>query len=561
MNKFVLAAVQAVLFAGCATTQLGVVMPDRATIKLSHQVYEILAGEIALEQGDTENALRHYRRAAGLSGEAEIFSSALAIAMRGGHYREAAQIGEQWRRLEPDRLALHQAMVIVHIKLEQYDKALPHIEFAIDHSDGIFDHEGYRPIAAHLDDSIDSFGIINKMLTLYPNNAKLHFLHAMAALHFGRYDIAYEAAGYAVSLNAAFVKAQAAVADALFGLGRIEEGLDLLHTQAQLYPQHERLWLKAARAFFLHDRDRLALDFYRQIYPRNKTEREVVYALGVLHLRAERLDEARRFFSELAELVANNKTETDRAVYYLGRVDEAAGDYEAAAAQYGRVGAGPLFHEARIGLARLHGKGGRLDLLAAEFESAHAQTRSDRAKIALFIAQAEMMHELAPVEQVLEVYRRALAQYKDEPNLLYSRAMFASDIMRLDLVERDLKRIVKIDPDNWRALNALGYLLADNNTKLEEARQYVRRAYDLQPNNPAILDSVGWVEFRLNNLPGAERFIQQAADMQNHPEILGHLVEVLWSRQKKQAALAVIKRALAEFPDNEYLQKLHLKIK
>ena len=106
------------------------------------------------------------------------------------------------------------------------------------------------------------------------------------------------------------------------------------------------------------------------------------------------------------------------------------------------------------------------------------------------------------------------------------------------------------------ALNSLGYVLADHNVRLDEAKAYIQRAYALQPDNPAILDSMGWVEFRLNNIEVAESFIRRAVASLRHSEVFGHLFEVLCARKRVVEAAAVLAEALTEFPEDDYLQSL-----
>lgn len=558
LNRVLLSLLLPVLLAGCASMRPHTVAPE--TYALSDQVYEILAAELASKEADFVNAFRHYKKAAVLSGDSEVFAAAIALALHNRNYREAATIGEQWYRIAPDNPRLHQTMIVIYLQLAEYEKVIPHIEFSIDNNDNIFRQSEIRPPeVAHFNPAMGGITTIDKLLELQPDNTRLYLIRAMVAFHTGEYQRALEAAQYALSRDPSFTKAYAVMADALFGLDRVEVGLGLLHAQSALHPNHYQLFLKTARAFFLYDRDQLALELYRMVNAINDKDMESIYALGVLSLRQKKFDSARSFFTRFLELAKTEGevTEAERATYYLGRVDEDEGRYAQAQARYQSIGQGAIFSEARVGIARVHGKMGRSDLVDLEFDSTRAQLYTDHERIAMFIAQAEVLKDSATQNLVFNVYARALQEYPNEPNLLYARALFAGDAGRIDLAEEDLKNIIKNDPSNWRALNALGYLLADANIKLREAKEYVRQAYKLQPNSAAILDSVGWVEFRLHNLSAAERYIKQAADMHVQPEILGHLAEVFWSQQKESEAFDVLKSGLDKFPENEYLQKLY----
>jgi tetratricopeptide (TPR) repeat protein len=124
---------------------------------------------------------------------------------------------------------------------------------------------------------------------------------------------------------------------------------------------------------------------------------------------------------------------------------------------------------------------------------------------------------------------------------------------RVDILEQDLRKILATQPDHVDALNALGYTLADKTDRLEEAKVYIERALSMKPDNPAILDSMGWVEFRLGNLQAALRFLQQAAELSDDPEIASHLGEVLWHMGETERAKAVWKDANEQDPDNRHI--------
>ena len=112
------------------------------------------------------------------------------------------------------------------------------------------------------------------------------------------------------------------------------------------------------------------------------------------------------------------------------------------------------------------------------------------------------------------------------------------------------------DPDNANALNALGYTLAERGLRIQEARQYIERAYELKPNDPAIMDSMGWVQFKLGNYDKAEEYLRKALELMDDAEILGHLAELLWAQGNYDEARSLLREAIDRHPEDDYLQEL-----
>ena len=141
----------------------------------------------------------------------------------------------------------------------------------------------------------------------------------------------------------------------------------------------------------------------------------------------------------------------------------------------------------------------------------------------------------------------------ENTRILYARALLAEKLGKLQVLEDDLHYIIEKNPNDANALNALGYTLADKTQRYEEAKSYLDRAMALKPNEPIIMDSYGWLLFKLNRLDEARQYLQAAYDRQPQTEIAAHLVEVLWALQNKEQANAVLSKALAKDPEDKLL--------
>jgi Flp pilus assembly protein TadD len=152
-------------------------------------------------------------------------------------------------------------------------------------------------------------------------------------------------------------------------------------------------------------------------------------------------------------------------------------------------------------------------------------------------------------------------RFPDDPDILYEQAMLEERLGELAQMEARLRRVMAIKADHHHAYNALGYSLADRNLRLPEAKALIEQALKLSPGEPFIVDSLGWVEFRLGNLPEAERLLRQAHTARPDAEISAHLGEVLWQAGKKDEARQIWREALAREPRNEALRETLQRLK
>jgi len=219
---------------------------------------------------------------------------------------------------------------------------------------------------------------------------------------------------------------------------------------------------------------------------------------------------------------------------------------------YAQVRDGPNVDRALLRRAILLADAQRLDearqmlLLARDTEQRDVREQA-------WLIESELLREAGRADEALDLLGRALSDAPSSISLLYSRAINAIESDDLSLAEQDLRRIIQIDPDNSMALNALGYTLTDRTTRHAEAYRLIRRALELSPDEPAILDSMGWVYFRLGQPETALGYLERALDGEDNPEIAAHLGEVLWHLERTDRARAVLHQAWDRHPDDRHL--------
>ena len=181
--------------------------------------------------------------------------------------------------------------------------------------------------------------------------------------------------------------------------------------------------------------------------------------------------------------------------------------------------------------------------------------RSDADRKQKFMAEVQLLREAREYQSVYDMLAKASAADPADGDLIYEQAMAAEKLNRLDEMERLLRKLMAMKPDNQNAYNALGYSLADRNIRLDEARELIRKAVSLAPDDPFIADSLGWVEYRLGNLAEAQRILEAAYKKRPDPEIGAHLGEVLWASGQRDRAVSVWKEAVLADADNQTLQE------
>ncbi len=212
--------------------------------------------------------------------------------------------------------------------------------------------------------------------------------------------------------------------------------------------------------------------------------------------------------------------------------------------------------DARLRIADLLGVLGRTESALEHLDAMLQGSQSNGSLVRIYITKGELLRSARRYEQAMEVFNTALDIVPGNSDLLYARALVAEKLGRIDLLEADIRAILKTEPDNAHALNALGFTLADQTERYEEAYGYLKRAIEIMPDDAAIIDSWGWVHYRLGKYDIAIQLLRKALSRLEDAEIAAHLGEVLWVSGKQQEAREVWQRALQKSPDDPMLQKV-----
>jgi tetratricopeptide (TPR) repeat protein len=274
---------------------------------------------------------------------------------------------------------------------------------------------------------------------------------------------------------------------------------------------------------------------------------DALYSLALLELETGDLKSGERHLKQLLEL----NQHVHNARYYLGYATLEQGRQGEALDWYLKVESGDYWSQAQLQAAAIMVEQGDIDSMQEHMRS--LRQKNTQMMVQLYLIEGQVLTDAGLNQQAFEMYERALKQSPQDVDLLYSYSLIAEKLDRLDITETNMRRILAKEPDNVRALNALGYTLADRTDRYQEALEYISKAYALEPDDPAIIDSMGWIYYRLGNLDKAHEYLQQAWDKSNDSEIGAHFGEVLWMRGEREAARKVWEASRKAMPDNPVL--------
>jgi len=203
--------------------------------------------------------------------------------------------------------------------------------------------------------------------------------------------------------------------------------------------------------------------------------------------------------------------------------------------------------------AQLMARQGKIDEARALLRSTNVTTNRERNQ--LTSAEAQVLRQAGQYQAAFDVLDQALQRQPDNPDLLYDQAMAAEKIDRIDVLEASLRKLITLRPNQAHAYNALGYTFADRNIRLNEAQELIDKALALAPDDPHIIDSLGWLYYRQGKLDRALEVLRQAYTLKPEPDIAAHLGEVLWKSGKTAEAREMWATAKKADPTNETLKE------
>ncbi len=531
------------------------VLPNQ---ELSAQaLYQYLVGEVALQRGQPQLAVEALLDLAKNTRDPRLAQRATETAVQARQAGQATEAAALWQALDPTSSQATQAAAALLLNGGRLNEARPYLEKIIAGADGDrasgFLHLNQMLSRQH--DRVAVLELVQKLAGPYPESAEAHFAVAQAAWNASRRDEALAELEQVDRLRPGWEPAALFRGQMLQPLAPAQ-ALEFYRTFLRDYPKSKEVRLTYARLLVSEKQYTQARAQFQRVMEDAPNNAEVSFAIGLLASQENDFEAAETY---LRQALANGYKDEDMARFYLGQVAEERKHLDEAAAWYEKVGQGEHYLNARIRYAGLLAKQGKLDAARSHLQSVQPQNNQQRAL--LIQAEAQLLREAKRHEETFDLLARGLEKLPNHPDLLYDHAMAAERLDKLDVMEKDLRHLIQLKPDNAHAYNALGYSLAERGIRLEEARELVEKALSLAPDDPFIMDSLGWVHFRLGQHGKAVEYLRQALTLRPDPEIAAHLGQVLWAQGLHEEARKVWQSALKQAPESEALRDVMQKFK
>lgn len=526
-----------------------------STEKEPRVVYLLLAAELAGQRGQYEEALKNYMEVTRLAPDAHIAERATQVALFLKDTAQALEAVRTWGQVDPENPTPHRIQAMLLLKEGKKGEAMEQFKTMLNQQDAELEHtliELVKWLNTEMDRQ-EGLDLMEQLVSQNPKNAELHFAYALLASERGEHQLALEETEKALATHPDMNRARLLRAQVMAQMGDSAAARTVVKQALAKDPQNASLRIIYAQ-FLVKAGERKAahheLEKVLKLYPDNFDAR---FGLATLLMDEGRLKQAEQEFHALS----NVEKWQQQARFYIGLIEARQGHLDAALTHFDRVDSGPMEFDARVNATTALINLGRMP--EARQRLASTRNKFPNEALRLYLLESELLVRNKEYTEGFDLLSTALAEMPGQVELLYSRALVAEQLDRIDVMEEDLRAVLEKNPDDANALNALGYALTDRDERLEEAKPLLERAMLLKPHDPAILDSYGWLLYRQGNLQTALAYLRQAYGLVKDPEIGSHLGEILWQLGQHSQARQVWREMLKKEPKHVRLNRLREK--
>ena len=572
------------IVAGCATSPvedsgLPVAAPGQSQAQMKREDYQakvarlvernplfaLMTAEIAQQRGDAYSAMLAYLEAAKQLQDPELAKRALEISLGEGQLEEALKAAQVWADVAPTDAQARRSVMVLQLGTNRVDEALPalktylaQVKEAEQANPGISHATPIKVATEMLMRIPDKTKAYNTAIELFGNNPKDADAQLLLA------QISESADQFATAIvhlqNLAAISPQERY---VVQLAQLMERRDTNPRAALAYitpladqnPKWFGARLYLARVYSQQEQWPLAKQRFNEMLQLQPENYPLYSSLGfVLSKTGERKAAEKAFNVYLSKVPATERQ--NEALIHITMADMAAQDKDFAAA-YAWLDRAPNaktdldIQLKKSALEELQGKPDGAARVLQQFKPAN-----DEQAVRLALAKSQLAESRKRPQEAASELDAALSTQPNQPELLYERAMVAERMNDLSAVEGNLRKLMEVKPDNAHAYNALGYTFADRNIRLPEALTLITKAAELAPNDAFILDSLGWVHYRLGDLDKAEQALRKAYSLRQDEEIGVHLLEVLIKKGQLADAKSLSDALLPKYPDSQRLKTL-----
>jgi tetratricopeptide (TPR) repeat protein len=528
-------------------------------------VFKYLAAEVAGQRGELGLSTKLFYDLAKSSRDVRLAERAAKVAMYSKNAQAALETAKLWLELDANSTEAQQAATQLYVINGDLNSAKPLLQKLLEKEDTRANGFLYlNTLLSHHANKNAVLTLVQDLAAPYPQLAEAHFTIGQAAFQANNLQLALSETARANQLRPNWEIAAIQQADILFSESP-DQAITFYRSFLNDTPDANDARLNLARMLIKQSRFNQAKPELLKLAKLANSNPEILVVVGLLSVQSNELADAEGYFLQALESNIKNK---DPIYLYLGQIAEKNNNDADAINWYGRVQQpeektsnqqASHYLDAKLSIANVISRTQGADAAIQMLDD--LENLSDAQLAQVITAQANLLAQAKRFQESYELLGKAVANMPNANELIYDYAMAAERVRQFTVLETQLRKLIKIKPDFAQAYNALGYSFADRSVKLEEANKLIAKALELSPNDHYIMDSMGWVQYRLGNLDKAFEYLNKAYNLQNDSEIAAHLGEVLWNQGKQDEASKIWAEALKVSPENDALLKTIKKFK
>ena len=507
------------------------------------------SAEFALNSFDYDQVVESYINAFNSSNDIETLKQAAWLSKNYGFKSKSISLAKIWLEIEPDNDTALLFLINRQLESDLIIAAKKNLKLLISRNEGESDEILYSIYPYLSDENVENLEVLISSFTkIYKKSALVKYLYSSVLLENGKVGEAIRQAELSSKLSPIWEKPKLLLARALLLSGKNEEAVSYLAYMIgdQINPSSDSR-LELALAYMSSDRLDDALGQVSQILLERNSEYSALRLMAIINFRLEHYDSASKDFNELLE---KDMFRMD-SLFYLARISEQKSNFSDALKYYSMVTSGVntvysqrkvvslLLSMNQISEAKNHLK---------DFGQKHPKYMNEMLQI-----ESNLYSELDEYEEALVLSDKLVLYYPKNTGFQLKRANLLLELDRKNEALEAYSAIVKNSPKDPNALNAYGYVLTNYSNNYKKAYKLIKKAIKLDPDNPAIIDSYGWILYRMGKYEEAEEELNKAYQLYKDPEIAFHLIKVLLKTNKKERAKNIFTEAKVLFMDNKYL--------
>ena len=512
-------------------------------------LFDFLMGETALQRGDRDVASESYLRLAKATRDPRVAQRATEVALLSRKPIQALDTAKIWVELDSNSILAHQTIVALLVSSNRLDEARVHLDRLLDlEGDAVKFFMQLNNLLARNANKVETLQLVQQFAKPYSEVPEAHFAIAQAASLAGQFETARQQMKLVLTLRPDWEMA------AIYN-GRIlrhhvssASAIEFYENYLEAHPKANKIRIAFAQILVAEKNYIMARGQFKQLLAQNSGNANVALAVGLLSMELRDFYAAEESFKKALEF---GYKDLNTIRFYLASVYAQTNRLDKAMESFRSVARGQQFLTAQIRYAYLLSKQGKLSKARKHLQQ--LPVINDQQRSLLIVTEAELLREAGAHQKVFNLLSNGLKKLPDYPELLYDRAMAAGKIGKIDILEKDLRKLIQLKPGHAHAHNALGYSFAEHGNHLPEALELIEKAIKLSPGDPYIIDSLGWVHYRMGNLNKGVSYLKQAFQIKSDPEIAAHLGEALWMQGTKEDAKEIWRSTIRVYPDNEVL--------